>query len=110
MCNAPYLEHTEPLFKSLNILSLRKLYCYSVLTHAQKRSILETLPQTSARTNLYMYSFMPNLSRLFDFFDVHLVRLLNYLPDEVRTLDSLQELKKYILSSDIESRLSARYV
>ena len=100
VAKVPPLEHTNPLYIELGILSLRKLYAYSCVNDAIKRNLTSMLPQThSTRNSRYTYGLIPRSTRILQSYTVHLVKLINAMPEDCyRDKNSLSSLKDHLLN------------
>ena len=80
----------------------------SVLTvkinFAVKKGFIEQLQhQQGSRTGKYKYSFIPRSSRLLQSFEIHLVKILNKLPENFTVNYNKSIMKENIHNLDIEN-------
>src|SRR5699024_9701859 len=100
VCNASFLEHSLSLFIKCNVLPI---YAFCIVNYAIKYNLIDNLPRSRQRRNLYVCPFKPNSTRFRNSYYLHLVKLLNKIPPGLLT--SRDSIKKFIFNIDINQIL-----
>lgn len=103
IAKAQYLTNTAPLFRSLGILTARKLYYYRCLRFHIRNQEFSHIPSSrNQRTNRYVYNFRIYSIRARNSYTVRILKLLNLFATDDNISDK-KKLKQYFLQSEIHN-------
>src|SRR5436190_15210927 len=100
ICKAGYIDHTEPLFKNLNILPLQNLFIYKVIKIFYNRASSERsnvrCTDRVLRSKLNVFVPKPNMTLYKKFYSYLAPRFFNLLPDTIKQIDRENEFLRAI--------------
>jgi hypothetical protein len=103
-----YMEHTDELFRNNNILPLKNLYAFNVVFYAVKNNIIQSLPRMHGerRGIRYTYTYTPRSTRMQASYQIHLVKILNKLDNNLLTPNRKDALKKAMFDLNFNQVIS----
>ena len=105
MCNVPGRSHTEPLFKSKNLLKLTDVYHYNLATHMYKNNLYSEYTRNHSHNTRNRSNLLPAYHRLTstqNSFSFNAPNVWNAIPISIRESRNVDifknNLKKHFLS------------